>query len=227
LREEAGQETQAGQEMKIYTMEQGSVEWHLERMVRPTASEFDRVMKPGSRKMSSQADAYIKQLVDNRTCEYLPERAELYLTRPMKLGLAREADARRWYCMTTGYTVARVGFITDDTGRFGCSPDGIVMQDGKAVGGCEIKCPLAKTHEKWAQQRGCPHEYLTQVHGGLVCSGLPWWDMVSYPPPVQNEYEFVPPFVVRVVPDDFTTELKVCLEIFHMRLTEALKGAKS
>jgi hypothetical protein len=212
--------------MKIYDVIQPSPEWHDLRRVRPTASEFDRIMMPGKRCLSAQADKYIKKLVENHTCEYLPPRAEVYLTRPMKLGLAREDDARRWYALQTGYEVVKVGFITTDDGRFGASPDGLVMKDGKVIGGCELKCPLAKTHMKWAETGECPREYLTQVHGSLVCSELPWWDFVSYPPPARNAYEYCPPFRVRVTPNDFTTDLRECLEIFHARFIEALERSK-
>jgi len=203
--------------MKIYDVVQPSPEWHLLRMVRPTASNFDRIMMPGKRCLSAQVDDYIKEIIAAQTCEYLPERAEVYLTRPMRLGVARESEACHWYSMQTGYETVKIGFVTTDDGRFGCSPDRGVMVKGELAGLLEVKCPLMKTHRKWADAGGVPREHLCQVHGALIVSGLPWVEFVSYPPPVRSEYEYTPPFRVRVEPDDFTKDLRKVLEEFWDR----------
>lgn len=213
--------------MKLYDVIQPSPEWHLLRMVRPTASEFDRIMSPAKRRPSSQMDAYAREILEAIDHEYLPPRAEVYMTRPMRLGLAREPDAARWYAHETGHDLCKIGFMTTDDGRFGCSPDRGVLDrsTGQLVGLLECKCPLLDTHRRYLDAGVCPREYLCQLHGQLIVSGLPWIDFLSYPPPAYSEYEYFPPLIIRVTPDGFTNDLRVCLEMFWLRFLELKKSA--
>lgn len=203
--------------MKIYDVQQGSVEWHDLRKGVPTASNFKRIMTPKGRSLSSQADRYIDQLLGEKGAIHYPARAENYMSRAVQWGIETENEARRWFHLETGLEIIKAGFITTDDGRFGCSPDGLVMGDaGTIVGGIEIKCPEPAAHMRWRRELASgklPTDHLCQIHGCLVVTGLPSWHWVSYCPGLD-------PINVRVVPDQFTEDLRSCLELFWLRLLE-------
>lgn len=203
--------------MIVYDVEQGSEEWLKLRLGRPTASEFSRIITPKKRKFSDGADSYINQLIGESMALHYPVGAPSYTSRAMEWGNETEGEARRWFAMETGLEVRQVGFITTDDGRFGASPDGLVGTDA----GLELKCPNPETQVRYLREGVCPAEYLPQVHGGLVVGSgtLTHWWFLSYCPGL-------PPFKLRVDPDEFTTELRVCLEMFHAKYQEVLLKVK-
>ncbi len=58
----------------------------------------------------------------------------------MRNGINLEPKARAAYELVTGNTVTQTGFII--SGRVGCSPDGLIGEDGML----EAKCPEGKAH---------------------------------------------------------------------------------
>ena len=194
--------------MILVDVKQGSPEWLEARRGVPTASNFHRIITAKSAKLSAQADDY--------ACELLAERYHLGpidelsgpATAAMRNGLATEPEARRWYEFEHGF-VSQVGFCLTDDGRFGCSPDGLVGDDGLL----EIKRPTGKTHIRWLVDGGLPEEHKAQCHGALIVTGREWLDFWSTVPGL-------PPLLVRVVHDDFTLALAECLEQFHEKLED-------
>jgi len=77
---------------------------------------------------------------------------EAYTSRAMQDGIDMEPEARACYSFLAGGEVKQVGFCLSDDGRFGCSPDGLVGDDG----GLELKCPLPKTHIKYLVEGELP-----------------------------------------------------------------------
>ena len=197
--------------MKIIDCEQYSVEWWQAKRGIPSASNFERILTARTGKPSAQAEDYIAELIADLHTDLLPERAELAGTRAMLSGLDLEPEARHWYALVRDVDVRRVGFITTDDGRFGCSPDGLVGADG----GLELKCPLGKTQVRYIRAGALPDEYRPHVHGALIVSGRPWWDFLSYCPGL-------PPLLVRVRPDDYTDRLRAALESFWNDYMDAL-----
>lgn len=195
--------------MKTYDCIQGSPEWYELHRGRPTASSFDRIITPKTGKLSASADGFICQLIAE-TLQGLPMTpADKYISRAIQNGLDMEPEARRWYEMQLGYEVEQIGFCTTDDGLIGCSPDGLVGLDG----GLELKCPEGKTHISYLLDGTLPSEYRAQVHGSIIVTGRQWWDFMSYAPGL-------PPFVLRVVPDQFTEQLRGCLDAFCVRLQQ-------
>jgi len=195
--------------VKVYTMEQGTPEWVAARLGIPTASAFDRILTPATRKPSAQADAYLHELL-----------AEWLLGQPAKDGgdsafMARGRDmedrARGWYEFTQGQAVERVGFCTTDDGLVGCSPDSLVGDEG----GLEIKCPSIWWHVAYMLEPSrLAADYHGQVQGGLWVTGRAWWDLESY-----NPSPSVHPVVVRVRPDAaYHAALSAALGDFRARL---------
>lgn len=206
--------------MKIYECDQPSPEWHDLRRGRPTASEFKRIITPAKAEYSKGASGYIDQLIGDIYSPYYRQRAESYTSRQQQWGHDYEEEARRWFTMETGLTLRKVGFITTDDGRFGCSPDALVLgPDGEVVAGAEIKCPYEPEIQIARIREGVfPDEFRPQVHGGLWISGLPKWYFLSY-----AELGDCGQLLKIVEPDDYTVKLAGALEKFWGEFQKALK----
>lgn len=132
---------------------------------------------------------------------------------PVQRGNALEAEARELYGKITGRPLIEVGFITTDCGRFGCSPDSLVLSrmltedDGEATiikcveRGLEIKCPIPETHIKWLLAGELPDDHRCQVHGSMAITGLHRWDFMSYCPGL-------PPLIVTAERVTLTDDLE-------------------
>jgi hypothetical protein len=194
----------------LHQCDQGTGEWWELRRGLATASGFSRIVTSKG-KLSKQADGYIAELIAD-IASLNPNFFTSQGTQAMRNGQAAEPEARRWYEMEKNVDVRQVGFCTTDCGRFGCSPDGLVGDDG----GLELKCPMLKTHSLWLIKGVIPTEYRAQVHGSLIVTGRKYWDFLSYSPGLE-------PLLVRVEPDEFTATLKQALEDFWVRFTEAVE----
>lgn len=196
--------------MKTIDCEQYSEPWWEARRGVPTASNFKRIITPATGKLSAQADDYICELIAEKYHIGAMDELSGPATAAMRNGTETEPEARRWYCLEQD-DVREVGFIMTDCGRFGCSPDGLVGENG----GLELKCPVGKTHIRYLLDGHLPDEYKAQVHGSLIVSGRAWWDFLSYVPGL-------PPFKIRVEPDDFTDKLRAALEVFWQKYQDTI-----
>jgi hypothetical protein len=161
--------------MIIHTeFQQHSLEWLTARAGVPTASEFDQLVTPKWEIRKGQmVESYLaKKLAEAWMGGPLPG----FCTLDMDLGTILEDEARPWYALETGREVQSVGFVTTDDGRIGCSPDGLIGDDG----GIEIKCPEPHTHTRYLINGGLPNDYAAQVQGSLYVTGRPWWAFLSY-----------------------------------------------
>ena len=198
--------------MKIIECEQGTAKWWEAHRGIPTASSFDRIMTPKRLQLSSQCDEYIAELIAQKLLPTLSMIPEGYVSRAMQQGILLEPDARRWYEFEREVEVKQVGFCLTDDERFGASPDALVGDDGAL----ELKCPLPHTHVKYLLDGVLPAEYRCQVHGELLVTGRDWVDFVSYCPGL-------PPFIIRVLPNGFTSSLASTLTTFLERFDKALE----
>lgn len=173
--------------MRISNHEQGSLEWFEARLGIPSASMFAKIVTTKGA-WSTQADSYINQLVAERLTG---EREEIYQSHHMIRGIELEPEARDLYCLMNDTEVQEVGFCLHDTLNAGCSPDGLVGEDG----GLEIKCPAPATHVEYLRGGELPSRYKQQVMGCLWITQRSWWDFVSYHPSMK-------PLIVRVERDE-------------------------
>lgn len=159
--------------MKILDVEQGSVEWMQARAGIPTASEFDQLVTPE-----------FKVRTGDMPKSYLAKKlAEAWLGGPLlgfnvfdaDQGQILEGEALPWYELEYGQEVQRVGLITTDDGRVGCSPDGLIKGAG-----LEIKCPRPETHTGYLLKGVLPKDYAAQVHGSMYVTGFHSWQFLSY-----------------------------------------------
>lgn len=182
--------------MIFHDVQQTTEEWIKLRLGVPTASNFSRIMTPAKMQLSKSADKYIAELIGEKLSPFMPERAETFTSRAMQWGQQTEAEARSYYAMDRNAKVTNGGFCTTGDGKLGCSPDGLVGDDGCL----EIKCPEPGTHVQYLMDGGVPDDYKPQVHGHLIVTGRAWCDFLSYA-------IGMPPLLVRVVPDLYTIQL--------------------
>jgi hypothetical protein len=112
--------------VKIIQCDQYSPEWWTARRGVPTASEFHKLLTAKTMKLSASADGYAAQLIGD-VFDPLYPRVDRAVSEAMRVGTEREPEARSYYALERGVDVQQVGFCLDDTGRFGCSPDGLIM----------------------------------------------------------------------------------------------------
>lgn len=196
--------------MKIVACEQRSADWWECRRGIPTASAFDEILTPKTMKASASQEKFICRLIAEKYANVWPTEGG-FVSDAMQYGIDTETRARLSYEFLTDSEVSQVGFCLSDCGRFGCSPDGLIGDEG----GLELKCPNLETHAKYLLDGGLPAEYKCQVHGSLIVSGLDWWDFMSHS-------DDLPPLIVRVEPDDFTKMLKDELQKFLEKLDAAV-----
>jgi hypothetical protein len=193
--------------MKILDTQQGTPEWFKARAGIPTASSFDKIVTTKG-EPSKQADKYMLQLAGESIIG-MPEMT--YQNDAMKRGIELEPEARMCYELMTGNTVSQIGFCVDERG-WGCSPDGLVGEDGLI----EVKCPILSTHVSYLLADTIVQDYWQQSQGQMLVTGRKWCDMVSYYPNLRT-------VVIRVERDNvFIGKLEAELEKFCNRLSEVV-----
>jgi len=174
--------------MIILDHEQGSPEWLAARLGKPSASMFNKLITLTG-KPSTSADGYINELIAER----LTGKSEpFHVTEWMERGTALEPEAREAYEFISGNEVIETGFILDTDWEFGCSPDGLILDQG----GLEIKCPAPRTMVSYLRdaQVGVK-KYWQQIQGCMWITRRGWWDFFAYHPEM-------PHVLVRVERDD-------------------------
>lgn len=166
---------------------QGSEGWHLLRMGRPTASDFDRLVTPEWKLRTGEMPrTYLTEKLAELYTKWSPEIGSF----AMEQGGILEGEAVPFYEFEYDCKVRRVGFVTDDAMSYGCSPDGLIGDDE----GIEIKCPQPPAHLKYLLDGVLPKQYAAQVQGCMFVTGRPRWTFLSY-------CRKLPPLVVRVEAD--------------------------
>ena len=180
--------------MIIYdNIEQGSMEWHELRAGTPTSSEFSKLV-------TSKGDPS-KQMLDYA----VQLAADLYAGAPQdrwegnqwtERGKELEDAARAYYENTfPDREVTRVGYITDDDGRMGTSPDSLV----DLLGLLEIKCLKATSHVKTLmyllKNRRLAPDYIVQPQGQMLIAEREWCDVLFWHPEL-------PAAIYRAEPDE-------------------------
>lgn len=159
--------------MIILNHEQGSDEWFASRLGRPSASMFSKLITSAG-KPSASADKYINELIAERLNGV---RVPVYVNEHMERGTRLEPEAREHYEFITEQKVTEYGFILDDSEEFGCSPDGLVGEEG----GLEIKCPADSTMIGYHRNnKSFVTAYWQQVMGCMMITGAKWWDLMAY-----------------------------------------------
>lgn len=189
-------------------------EWYMLKMGLPSASCFDRILTPGG-EPSKQRQKYLYMLAGEKVSGI---KEPCYQSFAMLQGIEREEEARRLYELVKGTKVQRVGICyPDDRKLYGCSPDGLVGQNGLV----EIKCPEVHTHVDYLLRDEMPGDYFPQAQGQLLVTGRKWVDFVSY-------YPGLKPLILRVTRSErYIATLKSELEKFARDLKKTVKQLRT
>jgi len=197
--------------MKILEVVQGTPEWKMAQAGMPTASCFHRIISAKTLKPSTTgAETYLNELLAEWSLGIFEgEDGSDFMDR----GREMEQDAIEWFELQTGLEVERVGFITDDAGTVGCSPDGLMGEDR----GLEVKCLKAAKHIGFLRALGSGDlsPYMAQMQGALWISGRKTWTWLGFHPTL-------PPEVVTVARDEkFIAALAAAIGAFNAELAAA------
>ena len=207
--------------MIFHDIPQRSPEWYKLRAGIATSSQFGRIITAKSGAVSKSIDGYICELLSEMILGEAGERKipdNYWLER----GRMVEADARALYEFETGYTIDAGGFITDDTGKHGCSPDARVFDDAaNVIGFAEIKCPAPWTHVENLLRDEIDPTYIPQVQGQMHIGEVDFVDWFSYHPEM-------PPAKIRTYRDEaYQKKLGEALKVFDDKFSAALDKLKS
>lgn len=174
-------------------MQQGSDEWIQARLGKATSSEFSSILAKGQGKMRA---AYLRRVVAERlTGKPIENGSYGGWKKNLERGQEQEPFARMAYESRTGSIVQEVGFIAHPTLQTGCSPDGILGEDG----GAEIKSVIPTVQLETILAGEYPSEHRAQVQGSLWITGRSWWDFCSYCHDMPANLQL---YVFRVVRDE-------------------------
>jgi len=174
-------------------IEQGSKEWLELRLGKVTASRITDVLAKGKSGEALTREDYRYELVVQRLTG---EPGESFTNAAMEWGTATEPQARIVYEAEMGLFVEQVPFVLHPTIEwFGCSPDGLVGENGLL----EIKCPSSKNHIKYLNAGKPPAKYVPQMQCQMAVTGRQWCDFVSFDPRLPKDLQM---FVVRLDRDE-------------------------
>lgn len=193
--------------MIIIDCEQGTDAWLTARLGIPTSSQFHRIITAAKGDLSKQARKYAHELVAE-TLLGRPLEAPPLSTFAMARGKLLEPMAVQQYEFSNDIETQAVGFVTNDAGTLGCSPDRLIIG---ARGGLEIKCQLDGNHVG-TMIDGPGEDYRQQVQGTLAICETEWWDLYAWHPEL-------PPVQIRSYRDEpYITKMRAALaEFLEMR----------
>lgn len=198
---------------------QRSPEWFAIKAGKVSASRIVDIMKGVKGAYLASREDYKIELV----YEILTgKKEESFISDDMQRGIDLEDMARSTYEATTGNLVDEVGFITHDhINNFGCSPDGLVGQNG----GIEIKCPKGKNHLKSILKGFVKRDYIFQMQTLMMVDNRQWCDYVSYDPDAPENLQL---YIKRIIRDEtLIMEIEFEVKKFQTELQEMLKKLKS
>lgn len=173
--------------MQIINVEQGTDEWFKIREFKLTGSHAQEIGNYGK-----GLDTYCLKLASEH---YSTAKKEHFTSKDTERGNELEPIARSLYELEKGVDVTQVGFITIDALPFvGCSPDGLVEEDGLI----EIKCPDDLNHFRMIinGEKEIESKYLWQVQMNLLLTGRKWADLIFYNPNFKENM-----IIYRILPD--------------------------
>jgi len=140
--------------MIIYNMPQRTPEWIEVRRGKITGTRLADIFKTDNLTL---ADKLIAEMGSD-------EDSPSFTNAAMQRGIDMEPVAKALYQSQTSYDILECGFIEHEIHSFiGMSPDGLIIQNDKYVGGLEIKCPDTSKHVQYIRHNKLPTEYRYQV----------------------------------------------------------------
>jgi putative phage-type endonuclease len=183
-------------------MEQRSDDWYKIRCGKLTASRIsDATAKLKSGGWGASRDRYLTEVVIERLTGQVAQMN--FVSADMQWGIDTEPEARASYEFRTGSEVMEVGFVDIEDIMMGCSPDGLVGDDGCV----EFKCPASHTHLSYLLKKKIPGNYAMQMQMQMLVCDRAWCDFVSYDPRMPPHLQM---WIQRLprLPDELMNELR-------------------
>lgn len=155
-----------------HDIDQNSDEWLALRCGKITGSALGKIMANEGKAFGDPAKDYALQLALERINGCPTEGG--FSNAHTERGHEQEPIARMLYEDTYFADVTKGGFF--DLGNIGCSPDGLVGDNGLI----EIKSVIAKVHYANVKRGENDPAYKWQFIGNLMFTGREWIDFVSY-----------------------------------------------
>ena len=156
----------------FHDVDQNSDEWYEMRAGLITSSKLGTIMANYGKAFGEPAKKYAV----NIAIEQITGKAisSGYSNEHMERGHEQEPIARMLYEQENFCDVTNGGFFDD--GDIGCSPDGLVGDDGVV----EIKSVIASTQYATVKRQKLDPAYKWQCIGNLKFTGRDWIDYISY-----------------------------------------------
>lgn len=155
---------------------QGSPEWTAIRCGLLTASEMKFIITPKKLAVAQndKFNAHLYELAAQRVTQYVEPH---YISDDMLRGTGDEMEAKIIYNEKIA-PLQNCGFITNDKFGFtlGYSPDALVGDEGLI----ECKSRRQKFQMQTITDKEMPDDFKIQVQTGMLVSGRPWCDFISY-----------------------------------------------
>jgi predicted phage-related endonuclease len=155
---------------------QGSIEWKELRCGIITASEMKFLITPQKLQVAADEKArkHLYELIGQRITNHVEDK---FINDDMVRGQEDEILARDLYSRTHA-PVKETGFVTNAKHGvlLGCSPDGLVGDDGLI----EVKSRLQKYQIETVIKNEVPIDYMLQIQTALLVTERNWCDFISY-----------------------------------------------
>lgn len=197
----------------IHNYEQGTDEWLQDRLGIATASCFGEIIAKGrGNQPSARRTTYMHKLAAERLTGELTSRFSSAAT---DRGHEQEPEARSAYEFISGNTVEQIGFAR--RGDVGCSPDGLVDDDGAI----EIKSKAPHILIPVLLADEVPAEHKAQCQGVLWVMEREWIDFIAY-------YPTMKPMIKRMVRDEeYIKDMADKVAVFNDELNELVNKLKA
>ncbi len=172
-------------------------DWLKLRAGKVTGSSINKVMANYGKAFGEPAKALAVDLALVAVRGYIEK--ENYTNQHMVRGHIQEPIARELYETEMFYTVTNGGFY--DNGFTGCSPDGLVADDGLI----EVKSVIPAVHYKTIKRDDIDPAYKWQCAFNLKESGRDWIDFISYSSEFPEGNQL---YICRKTTDDFQEEFE-------------------
>lgn len=202
----------------FFDLDQGSADWYAMRARIPTASEFHHILTPKTQKLSESRHKYAARIICARLLNWQADSMDK--VDHIRDGKELEPLAVGQMELIYDIETRPIGFVTTDDGRFGASPDRVVMS-GDAIGiTAEVKVPTIPIQmERLLFGHGS--DYVCQVQGQLRVADADKAIFFSFNPRM-------PQYRVETGRDEgFIKKLNDALEQFDDELCELERRARS
>ncbi len=178
-------------------VEQNSDEWLQLRAGKITSSNLGKIMANDGQAFGNPAKDYAVSICIERITGKPVSGG--FSNAHTERGHEQEPLARMAYEEATFSEVRNGGFF--NLGDVGCSPDGLVYDDGLV----EIKSVIASVHYANLRRQSFDPSYKWQLFGNLKFTGRDWIDFISFCADFPEERQL---YICRLDRDDFKEEFK-------------------